>query len=462
MPSLWHQTAPPIGADTTLPARTDIAVVGAGLAGLATATLLARSGYKVTVLEARHPGAVATGNTTAKVSLLQGSVYANLRKHAGDAALEAYVAANRAGQDWIRSELVDDPGLEQRDAYTYATTAEGVKAVEAEAEALAAVGLDADVLAAGESADLPYPVQRAIRMRGQWQIHPMRLLAKLTGEIRDHGGAVVTSTRVLGMDGTTLKTTRGPIQADQVIVTSGSPVIDHGGFFARLKPSRSLVGAYRVPGDIPRAMYLSVDPESRSLRTAEGLLLVGGPSWTPGRERETEKLLHELDEWTTSVFPGAARVTWWAAQDYQTVSRVPFVGPTGDRLWVATGFNKWGMTNAAAAALTLHGDLTGYPTPWSEALRSPHLGVRDGAEFVSNQAGVAAAAVTGAVRHLAPGARRAPSLCTHMGGVLEWNPLECTWDCPLHGSRFSAEGQVLEGPATEDLPKATEAADSGR
>lgn len=451
MPSLWHQTAPPIAADPTLPPRSDIVVVGAGLAGLATATVLARSGFQVTVLEARYPGAVATGNTTAKVSLLQGSVFSALRAHAGDAALEAYVAANRAGQDWIRSELSDDPGLEQRDAYTYATTPEGAKTIEAEVEALAAVGLDHDVLVPGESAGLPYGVAPAIRMPGQWQIHPLRLLARLVAEIRDHGGAVVTGVRALNLEGQLLKTTKGPIQADQVIVTSGSPVIDHAGFFARLKPSRSLAAAYRVPGEIPRGMYLSVDPEARSLREAAGMLVVGGPAWTPGRERDTERLLHELDQWTTAHWPGAARVTWWAAQDYQTVSRVPFVGPTGDRLWVATGFNKWGMTNAAAAALTLHGDLTGNPTPWSEALRSPHLGVRDGAEFVSNQAGVAAAAVTGAVRHLAPGTRRAPGICTHMGGVLEWNPLECTWDCPLHGSRFSPEGDVLEGPAVERL-----------
>lgn len=488
--SLWHQTSPLIEPDGSVPSRADVVIVGAGLAGLATGAMLARSGRSVAVLEAREVGAATTGNTTAKLSLLQGSVFSGIRSHAGLEALEAYVVANQAGQEWVRAELAGEPdAIEQRDAFTYATSRSGVKAVEQEAEALAAVGLDVDVLGDGQDAGLPYPVARAIRMRGQWQIHPMRLLAQLAASIRDHGGAVVTGCRVLGADvddpGVLVRTSRGEILADQVVVTTGSPVIDRAGFFARLVPSRSLVGAYRVPGEIPRGMYVSLDPQSRSLRTArsadgEELLLVGGSGFTPGRERDTDRLLRELDAWTAAAFGGAERVTWWAAQDYQTVSHVPFAGamPGSDgRIHAATGFNKWGITNAAAAALTLCGDLTGEPMPWAEALRSPHLNVRDGVDFVSAQAGVAASAVTGVVRavvgsgevaegeghivrdgvHPVAESRvdgavcRVSGVCTHMGGILEWNRAERSWDCPLHGSRFAPDGAVLEGPAVEGL-----------
>jgi glycine/D-amino acid oxidase-like deaminating enzyme/nitrite reductase/ring-hydroxylating ferredoxin subunit len=482
--SLWLETSPLIEVDQAVPSRADVVIVGAGLAGLATATLLARAGKTVAVLEAREVGAVATGNTTAKLSLLQGSVYSGIRSHAGDEALEAYVAANRAGQDWVRGELADDAdALQQRDAFTYATTAEGVRGVEQEAEALAAVGLDVDLLGAGQDAGLPYPVSRAIRLRDQWQIHPMRLLARLTGVVRDRAGSVVTGCRVLSTDvtedGVIVHTSRGDVRAERVVVTSGFPVIDRAGFFARLKPSRSLAAAYRVPGPVPEGMYLSVDPQGRSLRTAEGLLVVGGPSWTTGRERDTDALVRELDAWTAAAFPGAQRQTWWAAQDYQTVSRVPFAGEVSDRLYAATGFNKWGMTNGAAAALTIAGDILGTPAPWADALRSPHLNVRDGAEFVTAQAGVAASAVTGMVRVVAgsgsledgegrvtrdglhPVAEsrvrgevcRVSAICTHMGGVLEWNRAEQSWDCPLHASRFAPDGTVLEGPATEALAR---------
>lgn len=479
--SLWHQTSPLIEADGSLPPRADVVIIGAGLAGLATATELARAGRKVAVLEAREVGAVTTGNTTAKLSLLQGSVYSGIRSHAGEEALEAYVAANRAGQDWVRTELAGEPdAIEQRTAVTYATTPEGVKGVDQEAEALAAVGLDVDVLAEGQDLGLPYPVSRAIRMRDQWQIHPMRLLARLVSVVRDHGGSVVTGSRVLGTDasdeGVLVRTTRGVVLADQVVVTSGFPVIDRAGFFARLKPSRSLAAAYRVPGEVPQGMYLSLDPQSRSLRTAEGLLVVGGPAWVTGRERDTERLLRELDAWTAAAFPGAVRETWWAAQDYQTVSHVPFYGAVGDRLYAATGFNKWGMTNAAAAALTIAGEILGQPVPWD---LSPHVNLRDGAEFVSAQAGVAASAVTGLVRALAGSGEvtegegrvvrdgihpvaesrvggtvcRVSAVCTHMGGILEWNRAEQTWDCPLHASRFTPDGAVLEGPAIEGLER---------
>ncbi|MBF0817438.1 FAD-dependent oxidoreductase [Microbacterium paludicola] len=475
--SLWHETSPLIEVDTTLPARADVVVVGAGIAGLSTAAQLARAGRSVAVLEARDVGAVATGNTTAKLSLLQGSTFSGIRSHAGDDALEAYVAANRAGQEWVRGEL-DGEGIDQRDAFTYATTEEGDRGIEQELEALAAVGLDVDVLGAGQDHGLPYPVTRAIRMRGQWQIHPMRLLAKLAASVRDHGGSVVTGTRVLGADitddGALVTTSRGPVLADQVVVTSGFPVIDKAGFFARLKPSRSLVGAYRVPGEVPSGMYLSLDPQSRSLRTAEGLLVVGGPAWTTGRERETDRMLRELDAWTAAAFPGATRELWWAAQDYQTVTHVPFYGAVSDRIYAATGFNKWGMTNGAAAALTIAGEILGTPVPWD---LSPHVKLRDGAEFVSAQAGVAASAVTGIVRAVAgsgalaegegrvtrdglhPVAEsqvdgvtcRVSGVCTHMGGILQWNRAERSWDCPLHASRFAPDGTVLEGPATEPL-----------
>lgn len=478
--SLWNETSPLIEVDSALPSKVDVAIIGAGLAGLSTAAMLARAGRSVAVLEAREVGAVATGNTTAKLSMLQGAVFSGIRSHAGDEALEAYVAANRAGQDWLRTELAAAPGaIEQRDAFTYATTPEGAKSVDKEAEALAAVGLDVDVLEEGQDAGLPYPVTRAIRMRGQWQIHPMRALAALAASVRE-AGSVVTGCRVVSTDetddGVLVHTSRGTVLADRVVVTSGFPVIDRAGFFARLKPSRSLAAAYRVPGDVPQDMYLSVDPEERSLRTAEGLLVVGGPAWTTGRERDTDELVRRLDEWTVANFPGAVRETWWAAQDYQTVTQLPFYGAMGDRMYAATGFNKWGMTNSAAAAVTIAGDILGEPVPWS---LSPHLKLRDGAEFVSAQAGVAASLVNGVVRavtgsgdlaegegrvvrdgiHPVAEARidgvvcRVSAVCTHMKGIVEWNRAEQSWDCPLHASRFAPDGAVLEGPAVAALER---------
>jgi len=490
--SLWRLTSPPIQTDAQPPANADVVIAGAGLAGLAAGALLARRGQRVAVLEGRDVGAATTGNTTAKLSLLQGSVYSQIQSHAGLEALEAYVAANRAGQDWVRRELAGEhDAIQQVDAITYATTSEGERAVDQEAEAMAAVGVDVDMLAQGQDVGLPYPVTRALRLHGQSQLHPMRLLAKLAAEIRSHGGSIVTGCRVQGAEvedgGVVVQTTAGELDAETLVVTTGSPVIDRAAFFARLVPSRSLVAAYRVVGPLPRGVFLSLDPEGRSLRTARGedgreLLVVGGGAFTTGRERETDRLLRELDDWTGDNFAGAVRVTWWAAQDYRTVSRVPFAGTmpgTNGRIYAATGFDKWGMTNAPAAALTIAGDILREPVPWAEALRSPHLRLVDGVDFVAAQASVAASLVGGVVRtvtgsgdlaegeghvvrdgrHPVAEARvggllcRVSGVCTHMGGILEWNTAERSWDCPLHGSRFSPDGDVLEGPASVGLER---------
>jgi nitrite reductase/ring-hydroxylating ferredoxin subunit len=229
-------------------------------------------------------------------------------------------------------------------------------------------------------------------------------------------------------------------------------------------------------------MYVAADEPSHSLRIAEGLddedvLLVGSPSFTPGRGTSTAALLAELDAWTMSTFPGARRITWWGAQDYRPAAGAPFAGTlTGFRGLVsaATGYDKWGMTNAVAAALTLAGE------GGEGALESIDTAAgRTTMDVVAANAAVAARMLSGWVRAQAPlndgvtdgdvgrdGVRPVArstvdgrtctlsAVCTHLGGIVQWNDAEQSWDCPLHGSRFAPDGAVLEGPAVRPLPEA--------
>jgi len=490
--SLWLETAPAIPTDPfEWDGRYDTVVVGAGLTGLATAVMLARAGGRVAVLEARTVGAVTTGNTTGKVSLLQGTTLAGIRRRTSDRVLCAYVDGNTAGQGWLL-DFLDAQGVpyEMRDAVTYATSADGVDQLEAELAALQAAGLPAGQ--APSAPELPFAVEGALTLGGQAQVHPMLVLAALAAELRRLGGRVVEGERVTAISASApavITSTSGRTQADQVVLATGTPILDRGLYFAKTAAERSYVAAFRVPGDIPQAMYLSAETPTRSLRQAADaqgdLLLVGGNGHPVGRADSPAQRLAELTAWAEERFPGAERTQWWAAQDYRSANHVPFVGwlPRGrGRVFLATGYAKWGMTNAVAAALSLAADLTGETLEWARVLHHRVTRPGDLAEGVAMNASVGASAAAGwtgaatapeladvpappegngrVVRHgMAPAGISTvdgttcavAAVCPHLGGVVRWNDAELSWDCPLHGSRFAPDGSVLEGPATEPL-----------
>jgi nitrite reductase/ring-hydroxylating ferredoxin subunit len=453
---------------------------------------------RVAVLEARSVGAVTTGHTTGKLSLLQGAVLQGIREHAGDDVLRAYVASNRAAQTWLRTELADEPGAIMDDvAVTYATTAEGIARLDREADAALVAGLDVERLSgdALQPLRLPFAVEDALLLRGQYRLQPMRVLGRLARRLRQDGVRIVTGCRVTGVqveeNGLVVQTTGGDVQASTLVLATGGPALDRGALFTRLSPSRSFAAAYELPAgsEVPDGMFLSVDPTSRSLRRDEfdgtQVLTVGGGTHTTGRESSTAALVAELDEWTHRYWPGAVRRTWWAAQDYRAVSRVPFAGllpRSSDRVYAATGYDKWGMTNAIASALRISGALLGHQERWAATLDEHHGGLADIGETAQLNASVGGHLIADWIRRgvahapqgvpaegegrivregMSPVAestvdgvtRRVSGVCTHLGGILSWNDAECSWDCPLHGSRFSAAGEVLEGPALSPLER---------
>jgi nitrite reductase/ring-hydroxylating ferredoxin subunit len=316
----------------------------------------------------------------------------------------------------------------------------------------------------------------------------MELLDALAADVRAHGGTILEGVRVRRVTGRApvrVGTSVGELTATRVVVATNMPILDRGAFFARASAQRSYCLAFagaepEVPG-----MYLSADSPTRSLRDAPGpdgpLLLVGGNGHGTGRHRSPQSCLDDLQEWTEQHFGGARLTHAWSAQDYVTSSGLPFAGPVlprRDDVLVAGGYAKWGMTNGVAAALALSSRILGGHTSWASVLEAwsptrlrgaPHAGLinaevglemtrgwlrplvprgtaappegRGEVRFDHAGAPTATSTVDGVVR-------RVSAVCPHLGGVLRWNDAEHSWDCPLHGSRFDADGSVLEGPAT--------------
>ncbi len=492
MTSLWLDRTRPSFPRLDTDARYDVVVIGAGLTGLTTALLLARAGRSVAVVEAGSVGAGTTGNTTAKISLLQGTRLSSIRSTHDASTARQYVEGNREGQAWLLRYCTEhDVPYQVRPSFTYATTDKGRRSVQAELDACREAGLP---VAHTTDVELPYQVTAAVRLDGQAQFDPLDLLSAMAADLIGRGGVLHENSRVRSVRPgrlTEVATDRATVRAERVVLATGIPIMDRGGFFARLEPLRSYAAAFEVPGRVPQGMYLSADSPTRSVRSVphgDGeLLLIGGNGHVVGRKPGTSSLVEDLARWTRSHFPGATRTHAWSAQDYHSIHELPYAGPLAphdDRIMVASGYDKWGMTNAVAAALALSSSLLGGHTEWAAAMSSwSSREVKGAVSALRVNASVGIALGTGwiapllhAPEKLNPGEGRGrverggltpvavctvdgqtvrrSAVCTHLHGIVSWNDAERSWDCPLHGSRFRPQGSVIEGPATEDLPPA--------
>ncbi|WP_404474618.1 FAD-dependent oxidoreductase [Microbacterium aerolatum] len=501
MTPLWklNPTAP-LGSPFEPEVHHDVVIVGAGLTGLSTAVMLAREGMDVAVIDSGDVAELTSGGNTGKVSLLQGQQLARIRRHHPASLVRAYVDANRAGMQWL-TDFADSSGVSyrRRTDHSYATSVEGLDAVKSSYDAAREAGLSARMLAASDLSTAPFPAAGAVALDDQVTIDPVQVTRALAGALLEAGGTLHTGIRVTGahaLPQAHVETAAGPMFAEHIVLATGTPIIDRGLYFTKVRGMRSYCVSFRVPGTVPEGTFISVDGATRSIRPvseADGpdaatQLVVGGNGHPVGRSDGETAAIEDIVAWTRQHFPGAEETHRWSAQDYESHNLIPFVGamPRGlGRIRSATGYAKWGLSNAPAAALRLTAEILGTPrgdrpdwmttigtrlTVPADIARGASEGVKVATELASGWKDAESRSVpvtrpaegAGVVanRDLRPvgisttgGVTRGVSaVCTHMGGVLDWNDAECTWDCPLHASRFAPDGTRIEGPALRDLP----------
>lgn len=400
-------------------------VIGGGMAGVLCAFLLQQAGAACMVLEGGRVGGGVTGNTTAKITSQHGLIYAKLLRQLGMEKARMYLEANEKALAYWR-ELCNqkDCDFEEKSAFVFSR--KDRPALEEEAAAVNRLGISADLV---ERIPLPVETVGAVRFDHQAQFHPVKFLANLS-----KGLPIYENSFVQEVGKTWAKTAHGKVDAEKIIIASHFPFLNkHGSYFLKLYQHRSYVIALENAAQV-EGMYLEETIDGLSFRNQEKFLLVGGGDHRTGVRGGNWNVLRQFAK---EAYPRAVERYHWATQDCMSLDAIPYIGPyskSTSNLYVATGFNKWGMTGAMVAAMVLCDLAMGRRNEW-EAVFTPSRSILQPQLLFNGLHSLGG--------YLYPSGRR----CPHLGCVIKWNPAEHSWDCPCHGSRFDEGGKLLDGPA---------------
>lgn len=505
--SLWIDTAQPFASEPLASdAVADVCVVGAGIAGLTTAYLLAREGRSVIVIDANTVGGGETAVTTAHLSSVIDDTFKEmLRLHGPDGAKFAYESHSRA-IDRIEAICADehlDCRFERVHGYLFLGSGQKESVLDEELEAARAAG--AKVTRCSTAPVKGFETGPCLEFADQGQFHPLKYLFGLASAFTRRGGRIYSSTRaaeVVGGKGARVRTAGGPtITAASIVIATNSPFNDLVTIHTKQAPYHTyVIGARAAAGAIGTALYWDTEDPYHYVRLQRttnrelggdndepvDIVIVGGEDHKAGQAQDADVRFGRLEKWMREHCPAAGPVEFrWSGQVMETVDGLAFIGHNpldADNVYVATGDSGMGMTHGTIAGMLLTDLIQGRPNPWQELYDPARVRSGSAMEWVKENLNVAlqykdwlTRGDVPSIDQIAPGngavvveaghkiavyrdergdVHRRSAVCPHLGCIVAWNPSASTWDCPCHGSRFDKLGGIMNGPSAKDLDPA--------
>jgi glycine/D-amino acid oxidase-like deaminating enzyme/nitrite reductase/ring-hydroxylating ferredoxin subunit len=493
--SLWLATTPepiyPALSDNEK-IQVDVAVIGGGIAGISTALFLKKEGLTVALVESDKVAQGVSGYTTGKITSQHLLIYKYLIDNFGFELAKQYGDANQEAIETIVS-LIKEYDINcdflRKNAFTYAENEETLQKIIEEVEAAKSLGLPAYYT---EKVSIPIPTKGAICFSDQGQFHPRKYLLELASKIPGEGSFIFENTRALDLkEGEPCKiiTNRGTITAKDVSITTHFPFYDKPGkYYSRMKSGRIYTFAMKLKTKFPDGIFISAEKDIYSFRSQQynedELVIAGGQEHLTGMIVDTMDRYKKLYKYVSRFFDIESIEFCWSSQDNNTIDMVPYIGrylPNTRHIYIATGFNGWGMTHGTISGIILKDLILGLKNNFIKIydparFKSSNIPekkflikkekiikkfeikeIREPSKYLSSMKNGDGKIIEIDFKKVAiykdisgRGYFLNPA-CPHMDCIVRWNNAEKSWDCPCHGSRFNYYGKVLNSPAVEDL-----------
>lgn len=455
--------------------KTDILIIGAGITGILTAYMLKQKGQDVILIDAAEVASGNTKNTTAKITSQHGLIYHKLISEFGEEKARQYAKANELAIKRYK-EIIEERKIEcdfeEKSAYIYSLNE--IESIKEEVRAANKIGINAEFV---QKVKLPFEIKGAIRFSNQAQFNPLKFLKDIAKDL-----IIYENTRAIEIKENLVITNNGNIMANHIVVATHYPIMNTPGYyFLRMHQERAHVIALENVSDID-GMYIDANNDGYSFRSYKDLLLLGGIKQRTG-ENEEGGSYNKLREAAKKLYPKAKEKYYWSAQDCMTIDGIPYIGKYSDETpntYVATGFNKWGMTSSMVSAMIISDMILENRNDFSEIFSPKRFDLslsisniaKDISETTKNFIAQKIYIPSSKIEHIKNGHAGiveyngekvgvyknnegkefiVSTKCSHLGCQLNWNADELTWDCPCHGSRFDYKGRLIGSPATKDL-----------